>query len=308
MATTLPAQTAPHRPILPEEFHFSQSTLQVYEDCPRRFWLSHIARLPWPAVEVAPAVVHEQQMVWGDEFHRLVQRAEIGLNPAPPTTAPGLPLAEWFNAYLEHRPTDLPSAYLEVELSLSTPFTLNDRVTSTGAPETVRLVAKFDLLAVNPGGPAVIIDWKTGKQRGDPNRLLRRLQTAIYCYVLVETSPSMPWGTLTPEQVEMRYWFTADPLQTVRLPYSAHQHTANRVRLQRLIRAILDGHTAADFPQISDTDHNRRYVCGFCPYRSRCNRGVGAQSAADLPEFDAEFDDAAPSLDFALADIEELAF
>ncbi|MCA9982517.1 MAG: PD-(D/E)XK nuclease family protein, partial [Anaerolineales bacterium] len=44
-------QTTSRSLALPETFAFSQSSLQAYEDCPRRFWLAYVEQLPWPAVE-----------------------------------------------------------------------------------------------------------------------------------------------------------------------------------------------------------------------------------------------------------------
>ncbi len=65
--------------ILPNDFVFSQSNLQAYADCPRRFWLSHVQRLPWPAVEASPVQEYEYVMRLGEAFHRAVQRAEVGI-------------------------------------------------------------------------------------------------------------------------------------------------------------------------------------------------------------------------------------
>jgi hypothetical protein len=65
--------------LLPDEFAFSQSSLQAYVDCERRFWLAYVEQLPWPAVEAAPIYEHEQLMRTGATFHRLIERNEIGL-------------------------------------------------------------------------------------------------------------------------------------------------------------------------------------------------------------------------------------
>lgn len=41
-------------PLLPDTFAFSQSSLQAFADCARRFWLAYVQQLPWPAIEAAP--------------------------------------------------------------------------------------------------------------------------------------------------------------------------------------------------------------------------------------------------------------
>ena len=292
--------------LLPPTFSFSQSSLQAYEDCPRRFWLAYVEQLPWPAVEASPVQEHEAVMRQGERFHRLVQRAEIGI--APEEIAAGLepPLAGWFDAYRTHRPEDLPDAAREIERVLSIPFQRDGAAT----PEmTFRLAAKYDLIAGEPEGRAVIVDWKTSKRRADVSTLRHRLQSIVYPYVLVEASAGLPWGPVRPEQVEMRYWFTAAPGQPVTLRYDAAQHAANHARLQRLLADILGGGSEADFPKVADTPANRSRFCAFCIYRSRCNRGAAAGDLDDLGDAEDFFAvDLDKALEFTLDDVEELAF
>ena len=64
---------------LPDRFTFSQSSLQDYTDCPRRFQLRYIEQLKWPAVESEPVLDNERRQQEGQLFHRLVQQHRIGL-------------------------------------------------------------------------------------------------------------------------------------------------------------------------------------------------------------------------------------
>ena len=64
---------------LPEDFQFSQRSLQDYTDCQRRFQLRYLEQLAWPAVESEPLSDHERQMQAGAAFHRLVQRFLVGI-------------------------------------------------------------------------------------------------------------------------------------------------------------------------------------------------------------------------------------
>lgn len=59
---------------LSSPFTFSQSSLQDYFDCPRRFELRYIDRLNWPAVEAEPALENERRLREGTYFHRLAQQ------------------------------------------------------------------------------------------------------------------------------------------------------------------------------------------------------------------------------------------
>lgn len=282
---------------IPASFSFSQSSLQAYEDCPRRFWLAYVEQLPWPAVEAAPVQDHEQLMRLGATFHRLIERAEIGLDHNLLAAGLGPPLSEWFSAYVHHRPADLPAHYKESERILSIPF------------GDYRLAAKYDLIAADGEGNTVIIDWKTTRRRTDPATLSRRLQSMVYPYVLVEASAALPWGPVQPTQVEMIYWFTAAPMQPVRFRYDAAQHDTNRQRLTALLDEILAGTREADFPKVLDTESNRKRYCNFCVYRSRCNRGIAAGEMDELDDAEELFVvDMESALEFTLEDVEELAY
>ena len=287
---------------LPPTFAFSQSSLQSFANCPRRFWLAYVEQLSWPAIEVAPYDEHEELMKLGAQFHQLVERAEAGLSTDLLTEGLDHPLDGWFESYLRHRPADLPES-VEVERVLSVPF-----ATATGQ---YRLAARYDLLAVGGEGArrrAVILDWKTNQRLTRRSILQQRLQTIVYPFVLVEASAGLPWGPVTPEQVEMRYWFTAAPTEAVIFHYSSDLHTANRASLLRLLDQILSGEEEADFPKVADTEENRRRFCNYCVYRSRCDRGIGAGALDELEETEFLDIDLESALEFTLEEVEELAF
>jgi hypothetical protein len=288
---------------LPPTFAFSQSSLQAYANCPRRFWLAYVEQLPWPAQETKPFDAYEEQMQLGSRFHQVVRRAETGFDPALLAAALDSPLDEWFSAYTRHRPADLPTQFVESEQVLSIPFgNENGRY---------RLAARYDLIAAERQEKqtrAVIIDWKTTARPTRRARLQEQLQTVVYPFVLVEASESLPWGPLSPEQVEMRYWFTAAPDEPVIFRYSADLHAANRTRLQRLLEDILAGTNQADFPKVSDTEQNRQHLCAYCVYRSRCDRGVDAGDLAQVDDADFFVVDLENGLEFTLEDVEALAF
>lgn len=313
-----PIRTSPNDSIsettnqLPATFAFSQSSLQAYEDCARRFWLAYVQQLPWPAIEASPVQEYERLMRLGATFHLLVQRAEIGIDTEQLALELEQPLAGWFDAYLHSRPADLPNEFIEIEHILSVPFVLErsgQAVASSATATPYRLAAKYDLIAADNDGRVVIIDWKTTRRRTDPGTLRRRLQTSVYPYVLVEASKGLPWGPIQPEQVEMRYWFTAAPGQPVVFRYDSAQHAANHDRLQQLLAEILAGQSEADFPKVADTEINRKRYCSYCIYRSRCNRGVAAGDLEELGDTDDFFAvDIESALEFTLEEIDELAF
>lgn len=288
---------------LPSTFAFSQSSLQSYVNCPRRFWLAYVEQLSWPALEASPYDEHEQLLRLGGQFHQLIERAEAGLPTDLLTESLDYPLDEWFESYLRHRPADLPTEVVEVERVLSAPLAVE--------AGRYRLAARYDLIAVGGEGAdrrAVVLDWKTNKRVTRRPILEQRMQTLVYPYVLVEASAGLPWGPLAPEQVEMRYWFTAAPAEAISFGYNSELHAANRAKFEQLLSGILSGERERDFPKVVDTDENRKRYCGYCIYRSRCDRGV---EAGELEEHDEEAfsdEDLERALEFTLEDVQELAF
>jgi RecB family exonuclease len=296
--------------MLPPNFTFSASSLQAYQDCARRFWLTYIEQLPWPAVEASPVQEHEELVRRGVRFHRLVERTELNIDPAAIAAqideSNDPQMAAQYAAYLEHRPRDLPTEVREVELNLGTALWLQ----GSGEDEVcVRLSAKYDLVAAEAQGRVVIVDWKTGKRAPDKATVQGHVQTLVYPYVLVEASAGLPWGPIRPEQVEMRYWFTAAPGKPIAFVYDGPQYDHARNRLRYLITQILAGKDAADFPKVEDTPANRKRFCGFCVYRSRCDRGAAASDVEELLDPTDFFSgDVGGSLEFTMAEVEELAF
>ena len=150
---------------LPEDFTFSQSNLQTYVDCPRRFWLTYIQRLPWPAVQAGPVQEHEYMMRLGEAFHRAIQRTESGIPAELVKAQLEPPLDVWFADYETYRPADLPREWVESEAVLALPLTIGD------AGPKVALAGKFDLLAIEPHRRGIIVDWKTNRKRTAPATL-----------------------------------------------------------------------------------------------------------------------------------------
>ena len=204
---------------LPPNFIFNQASLQDAVECRRRFQLRYLLELAWPAPVAEPADEHEAHIRSGEAFHRLIHQHQVGL-PAERLTAQAeaevkaeveveaestRDLAEWWRNYLDQPPENLPAVrYPEVTLSVPV--------------GNHRLLAKYDLVAIEPGRRAVIVDWKTSARRPTGAWLAARLQTRVYRYVLVRAGSQLNRGAaLGPEQIEMIYWF-ADVPRPARAP------------------------------------------------------------------------------------------
>lgn len=269
---------------LPADFVFSQSSLQDYVDCPRRFQLRHLLRLPWPAVIAEPYLAQERRSQAGESFHLLVQRHLLGLPPESlRPAAEESDLSRWWAAYLAWAPANLPRRH-QAELALCA--NLAGR----------RLLAKYDLLAWEPGR-FVIVDWKTGRRRPSDGELRARLQTVVYRWLLVQAAAQFNDGSAPqPEQVEMIYWFAEHPQDPAHFPYDSAQYQADGAYLQQLACEIEQACAEVDAPLALSREQRR---CLFCPYRSLCERGASAGLDEDwegsevTPAFDLDFEQVA---------------
>ena len=89
---------------LPASFKFSQSSLQDYFDCPRRFQLRYIEHLAWPAVETEPVLENERRQQEGNFFHRMLQQHLLGLPVEKLTRLANSPdLSRWWENYLAYK-------------------------------------------------------------------------------------------------------------------------------------------------------------------------------------------------------------
>ena len=255
--------------LLPEGFVFSQTSLQDYCDCQRRFQLRYLEHRVWPAPQTADALESERRMRLGHSFHRLMRQAYSGLAPAAlDAVARAEPeLALWWRNHQAAPPQDLPSGLREAELTLAV---------GLGAQ---RLEARYDLLAGEPGGRWEIVDWKTAPRRTPPWVLRERLQTRIYPWVLVQAGSTLNGGVpIAAGQVEMLYWFAEFPAQPERFPYSAEQAEADGAFLQKLLDEI----RARPPDAFAKIDERKR--CKFCAYRSLCWQDVQVGRWVDLGE------------------------
>ncbi len=250
-------------PSLPSGFAFSQSSLQDYSDCPRRFQLRYIEQLQWPAVETEPVLENERRQQEGQLFHRMVHQHLIGL-PVEKLTPMARPpdLSRWWENYLGTK-FDLDGFKLNAELTLVAPV------------RSYRLLAKYDLIAVKQGERAIIYDWKTTRKRPRNEWMAARFQTRVYRAMLVQAGDTLNGGNPIPaEQVEMIYWYADHPNEPARFAYNDTQYKRDWETLTDLITEISNHR---HFPLTEDEKK-----CSFCPYRSYCNRGGKAGTMDDL--------------------------
>lgn len=273
---------------LDEGFAYSAKSLQDYADCARLFELRFIKRMRYPALDAQEPLQFEARVRQGARFHKLVQQHLLGLPTEALTAslADDEALAGWWQNFLARGLTDIPAARYP-EITLQAPLAGR------------RLIATYDLLALEPGGTAVIVDWKTGTRAPSKSNLRGRLQTIVYRYVLAQAGAHLYAGeAIPPERIRMDYVYVAQGGERVSFDYSAARMSEDEALLSRMIAAI---DRASEFPL---TDEERR--CRFCSYRSLCDRGgAGRLDDFDLDEYEDEAEEEAFALDFdQIAEIE----
>ncbi|RJP49876.1 MAG: PD-(D/E)XK nuclease family protein [Anaerolineaceae bacterium] len=242
----------------------SQSSLQDYNDCPRRFELRYLQKLAYPAIETEPALENENHQKEGEHFHRLAQQYFIGVPAGQVAKLANTDnLQRWWENFINNKNLtaikDLSG--LRTEVTLSAPL------------GNFRLIAKYDLIA-RDSDKFIIYDWKTYRKRPKTEWLAIRWQTRVYRALLVRAGAHLNGGApIQPEQVEMRYWFADFPNDPAIFPYQTDLFKRDWDALTRLAE---EATSASDYPKTDDTAR-----CSYCPYRSYCNRGSRAGDAPD---------------------------
>jgi len=268
--------------MLPEGFVFSQSSLQDYADCPRRFQLRYLEHCRWPAPETADALESERLVQGGHAFHRLLRQVYSGvpLEALERVAETDVDITRWWANYRSSPPQNLPDGLQEAETTLAVGLPMGQAL----SVPCCRLEARYDLLAGNPGGRWTIVDWKTGHKRSTRAWLQGRLQTRIYPFVLVRGGATLNGGApIAPEQVDMLYWFAELPAQPERFSYSAEALAADEAYLQGLLAEI--GAQAGEFAKTPE-----RRLCRYCVYRSLCWEDVQAGLLAEAEDVEASAD------------------
>jgi len=272
---------------LPADFIFSQNNLQDFVDCPRRFQLKYLEKTVWPAPVSEPIEDNDRLIRLGLKFHQMVHQHYIGISDEEISRFQGDEnLKAWWNAFLQNPPKDLPET-TRSEMDISMPF------------ENYRLAAKIDLLAVEPGKRAVIVDWKTTQNLPKPSFLIKRIQSQVYPFLVISTGTSLNNNQpFDPSQVTMIYWYPVYPDTPVLLTFDQNWLKETRQTLSRLVHEI----STMDREIYPLTIDPRK--CQFCRYRSLCERGIKAGNLGD-EDNEAE-EEASPEINFD--DIQEIPF
>jgi len=274
-------------PLLQPGYLFSQHSLNTFARCPRRFLLKYVDRQPWPMPEEEDPRQYLEHLARGRVFHQWLARAHLGLDMEPIAQACEDPsLRAWWAAAQQFDRDALPGALREAELPIVVP--LGD----------YRLYARYDLVALDPGEEAIIVDWKTLEMVPSERTLRQRMQTRVYLYTLVTAGHILTEGApIRPENARMLYWFANHPSEITTIRYSAQAYRQDGQDLAQLATQIARQPREA----FGRTDDPRQ--CKHCNYRSLCQREESAGAAERTDWLDEDID-----LALELEDVAELDY
>ena len=249
----------------------TRARLRDLIDCPRRFWLGTVIQLPWPAAPLPSAV--EKSTELGQQFHRLMRRHFLGLEPKESELAPEI--RAWWAAWQNH-PFPLGPGRLLPEVTLAIP---------SGKE---RLLARYDLvlLPAKDDEKVLILDWKTEGRPRSREELATDMQTRLYPYILAAGGAALASHTaqataIAPGRIEMIYWQANDPAKPTRFPYSAGAHAANQTYFERLAAQATALHAANEPAPIDNLT-----ICERCPYATYCGLDLAPNLVPSVDEDD----------------------
>lgn len=242
----------------PLSLDLNQSSLQDFLDCPRRFELSALQELHWPAAHSAPLAKFEGLTELGSNFHHLCHQFFLGIDAdLISSSLASQEIQQLWKSFLPFGKSLLPyPRYFEQILRI--PF------------KNHFLVGKFDLIVQRAADDFLIIDWKTASNKPSRTVLANRVQTFLYPLIFQKAGGDL-FGSreISPAEITMQYWYplSSDPEEVFPYSETVHQEVLGKLsdhfaEIEKLIESD------QTFP-LTD-DHER---CTFCIYRSYCERG-----------------------------------
>lgn len=239
------------------KINYSQSNLQTFITCQRKFELKYLLKRIWPAIQSEPVLQLEEHIQNGKQFHLMAQQFFSGIDPEQISNqTKSSTLLNWWNNFQNYA-TQFSNLICEPEVYISA--NLGEK----------RLIGIFDLLAFTLQGKFLIIDWKTNNRKPDKKSLQQQIQTRLYPLLL--TMSGEQWNNnqnITPSQIEMVYWYANEPENVDSFSYSEQQFQEDKDYFSNLITTI-ENKKPGEFPLTK----NEKY-CKYCQYRSLCDRGV----------------------------------
>ena len=228
-------------------FSFSQSSLQDFVECPRRFELRYLQKVRWPGyIKDQPADLR-RSMELGNQFHLFCQQVFSGVPEILIRQSIHDPaLQEWWENFSVWRNDWLKDGQFFPEITLHTHIAGQ------------RVLAKYDLIALQSSG-LQIYDWKTSPARTSRLWLRQKIQTILYPLLMCLAGQNISSGLAAPapESVMMTYWFANHPSDPEILPYSSIQFEDDLQYITNLIVGKELGHWVPLMIDVQGYRHRR---------------------------------------------------
>ena len=237
-------------------FVFSQSSLQTFAYCPRRFYLRYLRKLVWPAQMVSEQNQSKDRDS-GVRFHQLIHQYFLGFELETLRKIADYDsdsrMANWFENFLQS-----PFAHL--------PGSLNPESSFKTEIAGYQLVAKVDLLQIHEN-QIKIYDWKTSQKLPKASSLIKQAQSKVYPLVISRAIAPKS------QNLSLIYWEANFPDQTIELDSNPSDWQKFENELSKQIDEIV----SLKEEEFVMTDDLQK--CGWCEYRSFCHRAVSAEQA-----------------------------
>lgn len=232
---------------------FSQTQIQDYLFCPRRYFLSHIQKITWPE-PVSPSFEKiEESNRQGKAFHLFINRLIQGVSYKELISQVyETDLNQWLKNFKKYNP--LPdNAKIFSEIEISAIFA------------EILWIGYMDAVAFLPD-KIQIFDWKTSRRVGDPKVLLNSPQTRLYCFLMMQNHQNFLnfSGNISPDQIEMVYWYARFPSDPIHLQYSAELYDKDLVYFKDMAEKLCYD-DRANYPQTLQQNN-----CRFCRFQTFC--------------------------------------
>lgn len=256
-----------------EHIQLSQSNIQDLIDCPRRFQLSTIDQISWPATPGEPISKIENLIETGNQFHALCNRFFTGIDPdllAKDISNPEL-VALW-NGFLP----------IGDDIQFQEGF---PEVILTATIAGNKFTAKYDLVARDNQGRFTIYDWKTSTRPPSRATLENKAQSIIYPYLFVLAGPHLfRIPEISPSQVSMRYVYPLLPETDILFEYSENKHQEYSNKIKGWISYLNELVSTSPVFPLTETET----ICQSCRFRSICDRGNKPVDSSKIDEIDLE--------------------
>lgn len=231
-----------------QDLYFSQSALEIFQKCRRRFQYRYIDGLYWPAKWGIDAEI-EKELEKGRKFHLLAERYYIDGSIQNQIVED-----QELNAWLQRLRRFLP--YSQYIISSEQELRYKEK--------QFKFLAKYDLLHYNKEKKLIeLYDWKTDKKSLLKKDLENSTQSRFYLYLFKLAGQRYYSDKYDIEKNPVLiYWNPRFAEEKKIINYTDEDFSNDSSYFESLVERIL---TEGEFPMTENLD-----ICRYCEYRPIC--------------------------------------